>query len=445
MAGRKKTVLVSLGTVIVAGGVAALAAVGCGSSNGAGGGSTTDSGTDTSTLDSGSMKDSSNDAVNPTPGDAGKDAEAAAPAVPPRVFLVNASPDSHLAALRFCFGVGPMGSTYSVFGYPALPDTANPGAPYPGLFAGTGGEFKSPVAGIDLGSLTLTLYAVNAANPMLIENTADGGTGTGGAEQTCDVLLGATGDGGTLVPGQDYWQLTTIPQGTLKDQTNYVVAITGCLAGLPFDGGAGMGAYCGTDYSPTAGNVKITTFQLDNTTALDGGSIGVQFAHASTPFAAAAGQAPADAGPWFQAGGAFTITAPPADAGPEAGRGIAQFPILAQMSFGTVTQTTLTPFSGLDFSGASGVFVTVANLQHVQAMQPVAEPFPVVTELTYGASPVPDGGAPQNGKGFAFVLVGDPAQSLLTNPQDGGPIYVDAGASPNLYAAHFLVFPTANP
>jgi hypothetical protein len=444
MAGRKRqAVLVGFGlaTLLAAGGIGALG-VGCGGGNSSNGSGSPD----------GSMESSVEAAASDSPADVTPvkegGSEAGDGAVPqtgpfPRVFLVHASPN--LPPVRFCFGVGDPtnAATYTIFPFAALPDSASPGQPFPAVFPGTGGEFKNPVPGVDLGTLTLTLYVVNAQ--AIASQTADGGT-DGGPELTCDQLIPTAGATGStfLTPNTDFWQLNTIPAHTLMDGMSYVEAITGCLPGLPFDGGAN--SYCGAGYSTTTGNVGLTQFALDTMTTLDAGSMGVQFAQASTPWAAAVAEAPADGGPWFTGGGVFTVVPPGPDAGPDAGATIVRQVIAAPMSFGNVTRPTLTPFSGLDFtSGASGAFVAIANIQQQPLYPPFAEPFPLATALTYGANPVPDGGAPQYGKGYAFVLLGDPLQDLLTNPQDGGPIYVDAGASPNLYAAHLLVFPTSNP
>jgi hypothetical protein len=436
MAGRKRqAALVGFGiaTLLAAGSIGALGA-GCGGGNSNNGNSA-----------DGSMESSVEAAANDGGGDVmsvkeggsegGSDADAAmTPTGPfPRVFLVHASPN--LPPVRFCFGVGdPTSATsFMIFPFAALPNSASAGQPFPGLFPGTGGEFKNPVPTDDLGTFELTLYVVNAL--AVANQTADAGA----AELTCDQLIptpGATG-GTFLTPNVDFWQLNTIPAHTLMDGMSYVEAITGCLPGLPVDGGAN--SYCGAGYSTTTGNVGLTQFALDTTTTVDAGSMGVQFAQASTPWAAAV----ATLGP-LSGAGVFTLVPPAADAGPDAGPTRNVTPILAQMDFGKVTNPTLTPFSGLDFTGASGAFAAIATTPTTPVLT-LALPFPYITAFTYGADPVPDGGLPQNGKGFAFVLVGDPNQSFLVNPQDGGPIYVDAGAPPNLGAAHFLVFPTANP
>jgi hypothetical protein len=440
----KVLVRFGLGTVLFAG-VAAAVFAGCGGSNNSSnnndGGGTDGSNSETSTP----MSDGGSEASNPGDSGGGGDANAdgstdSGPAsVNPTIYMVHASPDA--PPVRLCFGISTPGEPYAIFVYPPAPDNAV------GLYPGTGGLFV-PAGDLDISKLTATIYALDsravaAANAAAV---ADGGT-----ELTCDQLIqlpdaGTGSDAG--LPSSAYWQLGTIKAGTLKDGAAYLLALTGCIPGEDPDGGEA--AKCGASYSTVTGNLGFTPFQLDNTTVEDAGSLGVQFAQASTPWDYVAKVLGASATTAASGGGVYSISPPAADAGPEAGPVITEAPILAALSFGKVTQTTLTPFSGLTFDGPmqSGVFAGVADIGKVPPMPlapPLALPFTTIEGFTYGGANVPEAGVIQYGKGFVFVLVGDPTQDLLTNPEDGGPIYAEAGATPNLRAAHFLAFPTSNP
>jgi hypothetical protein len=420
--------LVGLGTALVVGGLGAVGAAGCGGSDNGGGGSMADSSTDTSMMmaetgvDSGVQDAHADaDAAKPSPGD-GAMPEAGPMPNWPKIYVVNASPDA--PPLRLC-----VGAAGSVLSLPPLPDMPTPGLPFPGLFPGTGGPLVAPA---DISPLTLTLYAVNALK--VAKDTADGGP-DGGAEITCDQLVpvGDAGGGNYLTPNVDFWQLGTIKGGTVADNNSYVVAITGCIPGEATD--AGVGLTCGSGYSPTAGNLALTFFTLDSTTAIDAGSMGAQFANASTPWDYYASiQSP----PAFT--GAIFAQPNPADGGINL-----LTPILAgPAGFGTLMPMALRPYSGLTFDGTTALAAAVAR-SFSDIVYEAPMPFPVIEQLTYGAAGAPDGGALQNGKGFVFVLVGDPQLPFFTNPQDGGPLAADAGGQFNLHAPHILAFPTSNP
>ncbi len=421
----RRTVLVGfgLGTVLAAGGAVALGSAGCSSSNNNNSGSS-DGSADTST-----MSDVSTD-VQVGTNEAGADAsdaakEAAAPGLPaPKVFVVNASPDA--PPLRLCIGVGkPADPTFTIASLPPLPDTASLGLPFPGLFPGTGGLLNSPV---DISTLTLTVFAVNASS--VAANTAAGGP-DGGAELTCDQLI-AVGDagGGLLTAGKDYLAIGTLTAGAFTDGNSYVVAITGCAPGEEAD--AAIVNKCGTAYSRATGNLSLTTFALDSKTQIDAGSMGAQFAHASTAWDTYATSLSG-----FTGAGFFVLN--PADGG---GTPLAPY-LAAPTTFGMISPMALQSYSGLTFDGTTGAFAAIGTSPTNVDFE-LALPFPIIEGLTYGAS-IPDGGAIQNGKGFVFVLVGDPTQPLTINPVDGGPEALDAGGSVNLEAAHLLVFPTSNP
>jgi hypothetical protein len=415
--GQKALLGFGLGTLLVAGGAGTLGAAGCSSNN------STSPTADGSTPDTSTTTDAAQD-TGSSASDGGGDADAAAPPPAPVVYMVHASPA--LPGVRFCFGIG---TPPVITSFPPLPDTPVAPAPIPGLFPGTGGSFPTP-AGISLSTFTSVAVAVYAVSAEAEYNNTAAGGPDGGAELTCDQLI-ALGDAGVSnpLPSTDYGLLGTIPAGTLKDGKAYVIALTGCPSGLAADGG--VAPLCGTTYSEATGNLGFTIFPVDNTTVVDGGTMGAQFAHASTAwdYLATADNA-------FTGMGFFQATPPADDAGPDAGPGFTPTVVAAPITFGSISPTVLAPVSGLSFNAGNGAFAGIGT-SLTNPLKALALPFSDIAQLTYGAQ-VPEGGAPQNGRGYVFVLVGDPSQSLTVNPLDGG-------AGLNLEAAHFLVFPTTSP
>ena len=148
-----------------------------------------------------------------------------------------------------------------------------------GVPQGTGGPAAD--TSTDISSQNIVIYGINSA--ALATQTADAGS----AELNCSDLIGdnalaADAGGLGLVEGQSYWNLGTLPVGTLADRTTTLVAVTGCGPGnttTALDS-------CPVGYDETTGDLGLTFAKLDTTTQADGG-LGAQFAYASTPFSTA--------------------------------------------------------------------------------------------------------------------------------------------------------------
>ncbi len=281
---RRMTVIrLGVASVLVGGVIAAGAfATGCGGDdNGTTPNSGDDSGIDATNIppgDDGSTPgDDGSTVVNK---DGGGDADAAPAPVHGKVILVNAS--AFAPPLRFCYGAvntfdGGDAGVVSVLPVVPSPNTAQ------GVPPGTGGPAAD--SSKDLKDTSLEIYAINAASVATVL-PADGG-----AELTCDKLIGskavAVADGGNgLTPGVDYWDIGTLPAGTLADGTTTLLAVNGCTPGEVNTSAALI--ECPTGYNPAVGDLGLWTAKLDTTTALDGGSIGAQFAYASYPFSVVA-------------------------------------------------------------------------------------------------------------------------------------------------------------
>ncbi len=424
---------VVLGGVVAAG----MFAAGCGGDdNGAKTGGGDDSGADATQPppgdDSGPTGDDGGPGSHPD-GSVGPEGSTPPPPVHGKLILVHGSTASNSPPLRFCYGAvsGDAGAVSIIKSVYPAPNTAL------GVPPGTGGPAAdSPV---DLASRTLEIYAINALS--LLSQPTDGG-----AELTCDALLGPDGvsplaaDAGGLglTPGIDYWDIGTLPSGTLADGTTTLLVVDGCAPGLsdPSD----QVLHCPSGYDPTKGDLGMWTAKLDNTTALDGGSIGAQFAYASYPFSflshAQADGVAAVAG-FFVATTFVPDAGAPADAGDAAVEAAAPvtvnvpYPIAQGVTNGQLAPATLAPVSGVTFDGTSGFFANIITVDGGATPFNVALPLPNVQQIS---APSADGGYFANGAGYVFVLVGDPGQSQLT----------DAGQF-NVLSPHILGFPTNPP
>jgi hypothetical protein len=430
--------------------VAGMVATGCGGDdNGAKGGGGDDSGTDgTTTQPTGDDGPAGGDDGSPgtrPDGSAGGDAADAGPPAPVhgKVLLVHAS--AFAPALRFCYGSvnGDAGAVTIVPGVSPAPNTAL------GVPPGTGGPAAD--TSVDLADRTLEIYAINAA--ALTSLVADGGP-----ELTCDKLIGdkalPVDAGGLASPnvageplqaGIDYWDIGRLPAGTLADGTTTLLAVTGCAPGETTT----PGYNCPMPYDVSTGNLSLSYARLDTTTPLDGGSIGAQFAYASTPFASdstLAGGAAAVAGFYVT-----TLVTPeagaPADGGDAAVEAAAPVPMTVTRSIAlgvtngvppalSVAPTALVPVSGLTFDGNSGFFVDGVTVDGGPTSNPVqvGVPFPSIQAIS---APSADAGIFANGVGYVFVLVGDPDPNQPTFIGDAGQF--------NLFKAHILAFPTNPP
>ena len=254
-----------------------------------------------------------------------------------------------------------------------------------------------------------------STNPLVAQNTADGGI-DGGLELACEDLvgndgLGAASDAGPgLVPGRDFWDLGTIAVGTLGHGTTWLAAVTGCIPG---EGNAA--ALCPAGDDATAGDLGLATWALDTTTTATAGSeagtMGAQLAQASSEWddlararggALAAGFAlPGDAGTVWLA----------SDAG-----------------FGALQPHALAQVAGLTFDGTSSFVAQITGVDGgAVAPTPLSWTLPSVQAASWPGA-APDAGVLRDGAGFVFVLVGNPA--------------ADAGAG---HAARVLALPVSGP
>ena len=438
---------------VLLGGVVAVGmfAAGCGGDdNGGKPGPGDDSGADATQPPPGDDTTDDSGTVHGDGGPGSADADAGPPApVHGKLILVHAS--SFAPALRFCFGsvtgtdAGDAGSVTITPSY-AAPNTAL------GVPPGTGGPAAD--TSVDLANRTLEIYAINAA---ALTSQVPGDAGT---ELTCDKLIGskalaADAGGIGLRPGFDYWDIGTLPAGTLADGTTTLLAVNGCTPGLA-DVNDQL-VECPAGYNPSVGDLGFWSAKLDTTTPLDGGSIGAQFAYASYPFSlvgSTAGGVAAVAG--FYLNTTTTIFpdagAPPdgGDAGDAAVEAAAPITVPVTVPFyvasgvtnGQLAPTTTVPVSNITFDGTSGFFVSSITADGgpvlVAPSTPlkVALPLPNIQQIS---APSADGGYFANGSGYVFVLVGNPKEPSFTVP-DGG----DAGQF-NVLSAHILGFPTNPP
>jgi hypothetical protein len=269
----RQWVRIGFAFVLASTGVMAASVAGCGDDNGPGAMPGNDASNDMTMPepDTGVQPDTS---VGGDTGQMnGEGGEAAAPLPHAKIFVAHASETA--PAVRFCFGVAtaPDGGTISVVSqFYAEPQNAAPGLPYPGVFPGTGGLLNDH--GIDLSTFNIAAYAIDATK---IANDTEAGGPEGGAEHNCAQLVGATGSGGELKLGTDYWLLGIIPAGTLAKGSSWVFAITGCPAGAP----TAEVPFCGMGYDPASSNLGFTPFKLDSVATAPSNQMGAQLVQAS--------------------------------------------------------------------------------------------------------------------------------------------------------------------
>jgi hypothetical protein len=445
-----------IASLLIGGGVGGLFAAGCGSDDNGATGNNNDSGTDGS-------NQVGDDAANPgddsgstghVDGGGGTDADAAPP--PPvhgKLILVNASASplafNPTGSLRFCFGFahgtdGGDAGTVTVSKTPPAPNTLQ------GVPQGTGGPAADTAT--DIASQNIVIYGINSA--ALATQTPDAGS----AELNCSDLIGdnalaADAGGLGLVEGQSYWNLGTLPAGTIADGTTTLVAVTGCGPGnttTALDS-------CPLGYAAdvATGDLGLSVAKLDTTTQADGG-VGAQFAYASTPFSTASTLY----GGAAVAAGFFTTTfvtpdagisdaavsdaadAAPVDAGAPQPVPVNTFiPIAAPVENGQLAPPTLAVVPGLTFDSLSGFAVSAITADGGPTVLNPGFPFPFIQAVS---APNADAGIFGNGNGYVFVLVGDPRLSSFIGA-DGGPLGVDAGGAFNVLSAHVLGFPVNPP
>ncbi len=441
----RRMTLIRLGVAsLLVGGVVAAGALaaGCGGDdNGNNGGGGDDSGMDGTTQvppgDDGSTPGNDGGGNSNKDGGGGGDADAAPAPVHGKVILVHAS--GFAPALRFCYGSvttfdGGDAGTVTMLPVPPSPNTAL------GVPPGTGGPAADSTT--DLQDRTLEIYAINSASVSSVLPT-DAGT-----ELSCDKLIGskalaADAGGLALTQGLDYWDIGTLPAGTLADGTTTLLAVTGCTPGQTDTSAAFI--ECPAGYDHNVGNLGMWYTKLDNTSPIDGGSIGAQFAYASFPFSQVAEQDPAAVG--FLVNTTVQLEAGTPDAG-DAGDAEVEaaaptsivvpvpIPIANGVMYGQLAPAGLFSASGVTFDGGSSFFVSSIGADGGGTQVSTAIPLPSIQAIS---APNATGSIFANGAGYVFVLVGNPTQPSFTVP-DGG----DAGVF-NLLSAHVLGFPTNPP
>jgi hypothetical protein len=538
----KKWVRVGVAGIIAGSALGGVLAAGCGGNDQGSGGNGNDAG------DSSTPKADAPTSIDTGVVDTGVEAEAAAPPVLPKVYLVNAAVDALAPPLRFCFGLGNPadgGAVQIQDMIPPFPDSpVSSQFPIAGLFPGFGGLVSSPkLDTFDLSKLTVSLYAIDATK--IATDTADGGP-DGGAEVPCEGLIGtdalgkaSDAGGGTLTQGTDYWYLGTVSMGQLPHGTTWIAEVAGCAPGetvdnVPFCGGPPTLPA----YSAVTGNLTLIPLKLDSTTNVaqappEAGTvaIGAQFANASpawdysvkaaggtttaagfwmatqTPPAGTdggldagdgGGASPLDSGNLVESGslvdsgilpdtgslvdagilpdsgslfdsslvdsgslldgslGDASLLDSDVEAGPTTTSSFSFVPITSTGTFGTLSPMTLNTTAGAIplnapnagfaalIPGPSGVLEAPAGCTVGATtngcFSPLLFPLPDVDSITNGAVlsdagivTAPVGGSFAYGKGYVFVLIGDPNQTATS------------GGGFNGKSLHFLAFPTSNP
>lgn len=366
--------------------------------------------TPTPTDDGGS--DAGNDGATPT--DSGSnDAETPDASKPTfaKLTLINAATDlganadvdeaTHFQAVRICYGTGGI-----VVPTPALPTTAPTGLNVPGLYIGTGGVVPTINKDVDLGTLAITPYILNAA--ALAKR--------GVADKDCASLLNPAFDagGGPLVENVDYWKLPEIAKGTLAQEKSFALVLSGCAG----DAVVEPAAKCGegfTSGAPGLGTLKVSVLEIDRATKAEADAVGTQFIHAS-PAAKAVlvnDGTPIPIIPGYVSEG---------DGGADAGANF--LPATDATAAGVellAAPGALKQVKGVDFAGK----FTPNGLIEDPTFQQLARPLAEIEKVSGLAA-----GTYANGKSFTFVFLGDPSAPPT--------VTVGEATIGNLRAPHFL-------
>ncbi|HEX3345819.1 MAG TPA: hypothetical protein VHS09_14645, partial [Polyangiaceae bacterium] len=97
-------------------------------------------------------------------------------------------------------------------------------------------------------------------------------------------------------------------------------------------------------------------------------------------------------------------------------------------------------FSAFASSAGAPVYYPPGCTPGLSCASPFLLPLPAVDQLTNGTV----SNEFVDGKGYAFILLGDPLDPTYINPLDGGAATSTTGVF-NGKSAHFLAFPTSNP
>ena len=332
-----------------------------------------------------------------------------------RIIALHGSPD--FPALRVCFGLG---STSSVAHLPALPHSLMGQQAFPGVYPGAGGALPDLA---DFSAQAITVYAIDATK--ISGDTADAGAN----EPACDALIGASGQGGTLALGTDYFLIGQVPAGTFADGTTELVALAGCLP-QAVDSNAST-ARCGSSYDPTGGNLALQYYTLDTTSMPGTSSFGLQVVHAASALD----------GVLSQVGGGVPVAEIFEVIGSDAGAqttplGPITFPATNGHEQATPTAAQINTAS--IFGDLNGNRALVSSVTDAGAVYQFALPLGVVGQLSVGDNPPtkPDGGPYFTaGENYTFVLLGDPTAQQLVG-LDGGPNGAYQG-----YGLHLVAFP----
>lgn len=405
--------------------------------------------------------------------------------IPANLVIAHISPG--IPPIRVCFATG-TGTSLGVTPISALPETPSGAPPYPatgsfpavtygtpGIYPGTIGAFPTIT---DLQPITITPYAI-LASAIKDNINYDGGAGVnqadGGVEETCVQLIGTHGQGttdnkpGRLTLNKEFFALSAIPAGTLRDNQTYLLTMNGCLPGGTAGSPTVPAQYtCGADYDGGV-NVSIGIAQLDTATTVPDGGIGIQFAHRSTALEnttiAVTGvgviHEPAAAGVWPTLIQPGVVGSTPNDGGTDdagnpidAGSSPVYGPVPAligdaaagptKYSGNGLSATSVMPYHTTDpTTSAIGVVLQpldggAANYGQWPQGDLFALPLSAVDQLSsWAASTAKSPTGFVAGQSYVFVLVGDPAAQQLPNP-DGG-----SGINPQWdgRGMHFVAFP----
>ncbi len=266
-----------------------------------------------------------------------------------------------------------------------LGSAANPVALAPGLGA------VLPLESLDTTRIHLRPVAVKASSLQRV--------GASGNAKSCSELLaaaaygpGAVGSATQLAEGADFSILPSIPALTFHSGRSYVALLTGCPAGLGLD--TNQTAKCGPRYTEAAGNLRMVVFELDD--ASGGAGNVVQFVFGSSHVL-----------PWVVK--SFITVTP--DAGADGGDRLFldngttfAIPDVVGLAVPSPGAKLTAPISF-----ASSVFGVQTALGEITG--------PVSRWQTFGAQGVVDPSFFKPGRGYTFVLVGDPTVTL--NPGAG--------------------------
>lgn len=376
---------------------------------------------------------------------------------PANIYVVHAAtdygPGNPNGMVRVCYATkAATAADFGISPLPPLPSSVADGSalPIPGIPIGTGGPF--PSTGVPLEGLSIRPYVISAA--ALAGRGVVGETGLATVAR-CPFLLGpdagVPGDGGfandagPLVQNNDYWQLADIPAGTFKNGKTYILGIFGCTGNVDGTAVTAFGGKCGPTlngsgpYAPNGtpgpGNLKVVVMELDTTTTVAAGEMGIQFAHLSPQVEAAKGNLTS---------APFTpVTYNGLDGGPDAStkKFVSADGGEQEITFNpnATTATTMVKVTGIvssqgylaandDINAGAGIIFVSLPMNNSVGKQPS------IQYLSEGKTIPNSAEAYVNGKAYTFVLVGD------QDPPNAATAGVGAARK-----VHFIGFPNQFP